>query len=396
MAVIRPFKGIFYNQEKIEIEKVVAPPYDIICEREVRHLCRQSAYNIVRLIAGRILPLPFACPEKDRYTQAKELFYKWLKKGILIEADKPAIYIYRQDYSLPFPPFEKKSRIGFLCLLRLTEKGKGVFPHEATFSFAVKDRQRLLEECKANFSPIFGLYEDKKERIREVIEGYLRRKRPEMDFYVGEIRHLLWTIEREEDIQKVITRMRGKPVFIADGHHRYTAALNFHQQVRTKESSFVLLYLAEMREENISILPTHRIVFSEQKGIVEKIARFCQVERIQTLEEKNEQGIKMYYQGNYYLLLPSCSSSHPLFFLHQVLIRKALGIKAKEEKEKICYTHSVQEGLDLLREREGIVFFVPSLRLEEIKKTILKGENLPRKSTYFYPKLLTGLVMRRF
>ena len=403
MAIIRPFKGIFYNQKKIALNKVTAPPYDVISGKEVENLYRQSRYNIIRLIAGRTISLPLTSsvqglPEtqKSGYRQAKELFHKWLEKGILQEASKPALYIYRQRYYSP-SSFQEKVRVGFFSLLKLNQQGKGVFSHEKTFSFPIKDRLRLLQECSANFSAIFALYEDRQREISGVISKYLKRK-PRIDFCDAQkVGHTLWAIEKEDDINLLIKKMRRKPIFIADGHHRYSAALRFYQEMKTKESSFVLTYLAEMNEDNISVLPTHRVVFlteKEREDFWERVKRLFEVEVIS--RPIRTHSLEIYYQGDYYLLKPKSSfSDNPLALLHNILINKVLGIKSSEEKERIRYTHSSQEAIELARKHKGVAFFIESFKLEEIKKIISKGKTLPRKSTYFYPKLLSGMVMRK-
>jgi len=447
MAIIRPFKGIFYNQKKIALNKVTAPPYDVISGKEAKNLYRQSRYNIIRLIAGKIISLPRTSSvqglpqtQKSGYRQAKELFHKWLEKGILQEASKPALYIYRQRYYSP-SSFQEKVRVGFFSLLKLNQQGKGVFSHEKTFSFPIKDRLRLLQECSANFSAIFALYEDRQREISRVISKYLKRK-PRIDFCdVQKVGHTLWAIEKEDDINLLIKKMRRKPIFIADGHHRYSAALRFYQEMKTKESGFVLTYLAEMNEDNISVLPTHRVVFlteKEKEDFWERIERFFEAEVMpegsgcvakkplrspsghgsSERSERESEGehravicslgkstacfvrptrtLKIYYQGHYYLLTPKSSfSDNPLALLHNILIKKVLGIKSSEEKERIRYTHSLQEAIELARKHKGVAFFIESFKLEEIKKIISKGKTLPRKSTYFYPKLLSGMVMRR-
>lgn len=455
MAIIHPFKGIFYNQKKIDIGKVTTPPYDVISEKEAKKLYRQSRYNIIRLIAGKIISLPEA--QKDRYKQAKEIFHKWLEKGILLQVDKPAIYIYQQKYHLPSSS-QEKVRVGFISLLKLNQHGKGIFPHEKTFSFPIKDRLKLLQECSTNFSAVFALYEDRQKEISGVVNKYLKRK-PRIDFCDAQkVRHTLWAIEKEGDINLLIKKMRRKSIFIADGHHRYSAALRFYQQTKTKESGFVLTYLAEMSEDNISVLPTHRVVFLTEKergNFLERIEKFFEIEVIlggsgwsyestrsnytcpagkspgparnlplgarprssdvssETMPTRAPQrllndttrasqklhpssNLEIYYQGHYYLLTPKFSfSDNSLGLVHNILLRKVLAIKSSREKERVRYTHSRQEAIRLAQENKGAAFFIAPLKLEEIKKIISKGKTLPRKSTYFYPKLLSGMVMRK-
>ena len=399
MAIIRPFKGIFYNQKKIDIANVTAPPYDIIAKEESQRLEQRSRYNIVRLIGGKVIP-SLCEGQKDSYKQAGNLFHKWLEKAILIQANKVGIYIYRQKYSLPLSS-DEKTRFGFFCLLKMPQQGKGIFPHERTFSFPVSDRLKLLQESKANFSALFGLYEDKQKEISSLIKGYLKR-RAKIDFCdTYQIQHSLWAVEDETDIEFVLKRMRAKPIYIADGHHRYAAALRFHQKVKTKESSFVLAYLAEMNEENISILPTHRVLFLNQKEKREFLKKIAEFFRLKCIEPnlyqngKKDKSLEIYWQGHYYLLTPKFSFyGNSLALLHNIVMKKILDIKPSQEKEKIRYTHSRQEAIELGNNKNGAVFFIEPFRLQEIKEIISKRKVLPRKSTYFYPKLLSGMVVR--
>lgn len=404
MAIIRPFKGIFYNQEKVDISKVTAPPYDIISKKEAERFYRESNYNIIRLIRGKIIsPHLLKTKRENRYTEAANLFSNWLKSGILIQADKPIIYLYRQKYSLASSS-RKKIRLGFISLLKLNQEGKGIFLHEQTFSIPIKDRIALLQKCQANFSSIFCLYEDKQKDISITIKKYLR-KRPNIDFCDSQqIEHSLWAIEKENVINSMIEKMRGKPIYIADGHHRYSAALKFYQRTKTKESAFVLAYLAEMSKENISILPTHRVVYltKEQMEIFkQRVKKFFEIKPISKHNKKSEfytsSALEIYWQGQYYLLIPKFSCLCDSFTLvHNILIKKVLRLNSFQEKEKIRYTHSHQEAVELATKNKGMAFFIKPLRLEEIKRIIRKGETLPQKSTYFYPKLLTGLVIRKF
>ena len=444
MAKIIPFKGILYNKEKIrDMKDVVAPPYDVISPPEQEELYKRHENNVVRLILGK--ESDSDTPDNNRYTKAKDSFDSWQKDSILIKDAFPSIYVYSQEYHLgETEGFEKKRRLGFIALSKLENFGEGkIHPHENTLAKPKEDRLKLMQHCNANFSSIFGLFSDPSKRIDSVLKDYMRHS-PLYDLVDDAgMRHTLWAIRDNKVIQIITGVMSDKQVFIADGHHRYETAINYRNEMREKLPNFtgeelynyVMMYFTNTNSEGLSILPIHRLVSNlsdfDKKKIVEKAGEFFNIEKLsfnesdeKTVKQKlfsdiKERGEKehifgMYLGNDEYLLLTLkdedvldrliTNSRHPSWkkldvtILHTLLIEKVLGISEKNlaEQKNITYTISGDEAIkDVKAGKYQIALFLNPTKIEEVKDVAAAGEKMPQKSTFFYPKLITGLVMNK-
>ncbi|PIV69788.1 MAG: DUF1015 domain-containing protein, partial [Euryarchaeota archaeon CG01_land_8_20_14_3_00_38_12] len=206
MVDIAPFKGITYNKKKVDVNKVVAPPYDVISKEEQEQLYRKSEYNIVRLILGK--EYLDDTGENNRYTRAADFFHRWTDVKILVRSDKPSMYVYEEDYTINGK--NKKMR-GFIALLKLEgyETGK-VKRHEKTLSKPKEDRLKLMKTCNANFDQIFLLYSDPEKKIDEILDRNAKRK-PDYEVKYNDVVHRLWTITRRDDIDEIVKTMKPKP-----------------------------------------------------------------------------------------------------------------------------------------------------------------------------------------
>ena len=444
MAKIIPFKGILYNKEKIrDMKDVVAPPYDVISPPEQEELYKRHENNVVRLILGK--ESDSDTPDNNRYTKAKDSFDSWQKDSILIKDAFPSIYVYSQEYHLgETEGFEKKRRLGFIALSKLENFGEGkIHPHENTLAKPKEDRLKLMQHCNANFSSIFGLFSDPSKRIDSVLKGYMRHS-PLYDLVDDAgMRHTLWAIRDNKVIQIITGVMSDKQVFIADGHHRYETAINYRNEMREKLPNFtgeelynyVMMYFTNTNSEGLSILPIHRLVSNlsnfDKKKIIKKAGEFFNIEKL-SLNESDEKTVKqklfsdikergekehifgMYLGNDEYLLLTLkdedvldrliTNSRHPSWkkldvtILHTLLIEKVLGISEKNlaEQKNITYTISGDEAIkDVKAGKYQIALFLNPTKIEEVKDVATAGEKMPQKSTFFYPKLLTGLVMNK-
>ena len=444
MAKIIPFKGILYNKEKIrDIKDVVAPPYDVISPAEQEELYKRHENNVVRLILGK--ESNSDTPDNNRYTKARDSFDSWQRDSILIKDAFPSIYVYSQEYHLgETEGFEKKRRLGFIALSKLEDFGEGkIHPHENTLAKPKEDRLKLMQHCNANFSSIFGLFSDPSKRIDSVLKDYMRHS-PLYDLVDDAgMRHTLWAIRDNRAIQIITSVMSDKQIFIADGHHRYETAINYRNEMRGKLPDFsgeelynyVMMYFTNTNSEGLSILPIHRLVSNlsdfDKKKIVEKAGEFFNIEKLsfnesdeKTVKQKlfsdiKERGEKehifgMYLGNDEYLLLTLkdedvldrliTNSRHPSWkkldvtILHTLLIEKVLGISEKNlaEQKNITYTISGDEAIkDVKAGKYQIALFLNPTKIEEVKDVAAAGEKMPQKSTFFYPKLLTGLVMNK-
>ncbi|MBA3043521.1 DUF1015 domain-containing protein, partial [archaeon] len=298
MVEIAPFKGITYNKEKVDINRVVAPPYDIISKEEQEELYKKSEYNVVRLVLGKEYSAD--SEENNRYARAAGFFREWMDKGIFRKSEENCIYVYEEDYNIKGK--SKKMR-GFIALLKLEDYGHGVMRHEKTLSKPKEDRLKLMKNCNANFDQIFLLYSEPEKKIDEILDKNASKK-PDYEVKYNDVVHRLWTISNGDDIDEIVKTMKPKPLFIADGHHRYETALNYRNYMREKHSDFkgneffnYMMVQFNNMDERLSILPTYRLIHSIPEMNIDvmlgKIKEFFDVEKIDLPEKKSEKIVDM-------------------------------------------------------------------------------------------------------
>ena len=276
MAVIVPFRGISYNPQKInDLNKVVAPPYDVISPQEQDALYQRHPQNVVRLILNKETPQDH--PKDNRYTRSAALYQAWQKEGILARAPKPQFYFLQEEFSPSILPAGQTSstsgkilRQGFIGLIRLEEySAKVVLPHEKTQTKPRADRLALMDACQANFSQIYSLYSDEKGVMGPIYKQVFSSGPPAFDVTDSEgVRRKLWMVSDPGILKQVREIMKPKQIYIADGHHRYETALAYREGQRKKfpkgtgreTYNFTMMYFAAMEDPGVFILPTHRVV----------------------------------------------------------------------------------------------------------------------------------------
>lgn len=445
MARIIPFKGIRYNQSVIEdLSLVVTPPYDVIDSSSQERYYQKHPFNIIRLEYGKQYSTDNE--ENNRYTRAAADFNQWLAKEVLKREKEPALYLYHQEFNVNG---ERKTRTGLICAVGLEPYEKGIIlPHEETLPKHKADRLALMRACRANFSPIFGLYSDPRGKVTGALINESSRE-PDLSFTdENNESHLLWVIKSPAAITEVQQLMSDKRVYIADGHHRYETALNYmreREESSGKPSSddaaykYIMMTLVNLYDPGLVILPTHRLV----KNIDDKYhSTFLDSVRENfNLEEFNvphtEEGFSaflselsrrgavpagsgesrhlhvfgVYFSGNLYiaglkdegcldrLILPGKSSvlkGLDVSVLHSLVIEKCLGVgeDLRAMGDYITYTRNELESLSAVDRGEyQAAFFLNPTLVEEVTDVASRGEKMPQKSTYFYPKLITGLVI---
>jgi uncharacterized protein (DUF1015 family) len=415
MAEVIPFKGVLYNVPNISDvsgEDLLAPPYDIISPEYLDELYNRSPYNIVRVDFGRILQEDNG--NENKYTRARAYLERWLKEQVLISTEQPYFYSYEVSYNIKG---KEKTLRGFLGLVRLEELGKGnIYPHECTHSKPKKDRLELLRICDANISPIFSLY-NSPERKTSSILSYINRTDPYLEArdFNGSV-HRLWKITDREKISIMKEELKGKAVFIADGHHRYETALEYKNEMREKEGlsgsprpyDYVLMFLANMSDEGLTILPTHRLVQKIPEDSIDRLLDYFEVRKISgsfNIEETmaNKRRILGFYKGDsdgWYILnckggglsdIPLSLRNLEVTILHELVLKKTLNVREVE------YEMDISKAMQLVRDKKfEAVFFVNPTLVEDVEKIALAFTRMPPKSTYFYPKLLTGMVLHIF
>ncbi|MCX8093742.1 MAG: DUF1015 domain-containing protein [Candidatus Goldbacteria bacterium] len=419
MAIIKPFSAIFYNKDKVNLNNIIMPPYDII--RDIEQYYARDPYNIIRIDKGR--EEPGDCENCNKYTRAKEIMDKWLSEKILLKEDKQYLYVYVQDYMLP--DGSKRQMIGFYARIKLEEFEKRIIlPHERTHSGPKIDRLELMRQTKANTSPILTFFYDSKQVVNSVLLKNIN-KQPFLEASIDrDLYCKLWKVEKEKDIEIIIDFLKDKQLFIADGHHRYETALNFRNEVKQKIGikgetgyDYIMSVLMDIEHAGITILPTHRIFknFPDFSIYSDNIKKFFNISKVDEREFKfemdridekklgiaNKRGfyILKLKDGNYRELIKSEPKIKEYYLLsvcilHFLLFQKILQIPEEEIFKNIDYTQNFDEAIEKVKKNEmKIAFFVQPTTTDEIKIISLNNEVMPQKSTYFLPKLVTGLLI---
>jgi uncharacterized protein (DUF1015 family) len=411
MAEVVPFRGILYNTAKVKGGEVVAPPYDIITPQLRDMLYRKSPYNVVRIDAG--LEQPGDNEEENKYRRASRSLRSWMDEDILLRSKKPCFYAYEMDYRCGR---EQKRLRGLFGLVKLRELGKGVYPHEETHSKPKVDRLNLMTACGANTSPIFSLYNSPDKGASKIIER-VAAATPYMEGQdLDGAFHRLWPIEGEDAVAAISADLAEKAIYIADGHHRYETALEYQRIMGEKAGSasgsepfdYVLMFLANIADGNITILPAHRIIRCPEQNILEKIAPYFGI-RTMSLDDDIIESMRgmsqtfgLYLRGEekQYLLQykgEGMQGVHPALqgldvtILHELILKDLLKASAiRYEMEPSVARGMVTDG-DL-----DAVFFLNPTRVEDVERVALSSMRMPPKSTYFYPKVMTGFVINSF
>lgn len=424
MALVKGFRGLRFNTEKSgDISTVVCPPYDIISEEQRLEYIKENEYNIIRL------ELPKG---DDPYNNAKTILDEWLKKGILTREDKNAVYIYEEEFTAYGNPYKVK---GCIVRVKIEEFEKGVIlPHEFTLSKAKEDRFNLMKATNCNFSQIYALYSDEENKTISKLDK-LSSGNADIELTDGDgVTHRMWIVTNEDDVDSICGDFTDRKLFIADGHHRYETALNYRNYCRenglAKEGDAVdyqMMMLVNMEHPGLVVFPTHRIVrdlahFDKQE-VLNACAEYFDIteydntdnmESVLTeLYNKNEKAFGMYCgEGKWTLLvlktidtmaelLPNVSRASQgldVSVLHTLVLEKLMGIDAENMAKQINLTY-VKQFDDAVKAVDNgaanCAFILNPTKISEICDVSSAGEKMPQKSTYFYPKLITGLVMNK-
>lgn len=425
MAEIKAFKGMRYTDNGGTLNTLVCPPYDIISDAQRESYIEKNPYNIIRL------ELPKG--DDGRYREAGDTLDKWLDGEILACDGEDSIYVYEMQFTANGARLSLK---GFVTLVKLTDFSEGiVLPHEETLSKAKQDRFDLMSETFCNFSQIYSLYRDENNSVYGMIDG-CSKGAPDMEVTDGDgTVHRMWRVSDGNTISKLTGAFADKKLYIADGHHRYETALNFHRSLCSSgkavpgdESGYVMMMLVNMENNGLVVFPTHRIVHGLSEFDAEKIINECR--NYFTVAEAPDEGRmqaalnKAYDEGKkafaLYVgagkcfvitlkdetavkkLLPDMSDAYcglDVSVLHSLVLERIFGIDKENmaNQKNLGYTRSREEALRAVdMDGADCSFILNPTKVSEIRDVAAEGEKMPQKSTYFYPKLITGLVMNRF
>ncbi|HEY2900074.1 MAG TPA: DUF1015 domain-containing protein [Polyangia bacterium] len=428
MAEIAPFAGFRYNLDRVgDAARILAPPYDVISETERLDLEARHGQNVVRVELPR--------GEGDaRYANAAGLLDTWIAEGILRQDSQPALYRYEQQFAWPPEGGRRYVRKGFFCLLRLEPfEARVVLPHEQTLSGPKEDRRKLLAATRTHISQVFGLYRDPSGVTEEPL-AFAETAAPVLDATTPDgCRHRLWMLTDGERIARVAEALRGRQILIADGHHRYETMLNLRAQLRPKDrppghsaADWGAVFLSRAEDPGLLVLPTHRLVRNlpafdlgalragaapafeikqsdeaDVAAIEDRLRR--EGERrvtfaVRAAGEKQTTWLGLKDGVDLSALGSPALRELDVTVLHSVLLAPLLGVDASAMANQayLGYTHSTAEALAALSTRQAQgAFFMNATKVEDVLQVCEEGSILPQKSTYFQPKLATGLVMNR-
>ncbi len=444
MARIAPLRGLRYNPAKIaNMEEVVSPPYDVIDPQSQKALARKNPYNMIHLDLTKSLAAEDLTDE--RYQQVRDTFADWQRKDILIRDSGVGLYLYFTEYTLPSG--RKMIRKGFISLVGLAEFSEKVIkPHEKTFKNVTSDRLRLIDTCQAQFSPIFSLYSDPEGWAMASLQEH-KTGEPLVDVCDHDgCRHLLWQVTDPGIIAGIQAFLADRPFYIADGHHRYNTSLQLRELMRQRQGKvtadspydYTMMYLCGMEDEGLSVLPTHRLVhipyLISLEAITARMADYFIVEEInggtrellleQVLSRMDENNsatmFGFYHPGSDRCFLltqrsgvmeTTCSDKHPealrdldVTVLSELVLECILNLDHGqcERDNLISYYPDPDEALDEAvkgcaadNNSTPLLFLMNPTLVSQVRRVADESLVMPHKSTYFYPKLLSGLLINQ-
>ena len=412
MPQFLPFVATRYNPSKVRIENVVAPPYDVISEEYRDRLYERDPHNVIRLEWNR---------DDNPYQSAAKYLRDWKQSGILRREEAPAFFVYREIFSVPSG--EEVSRSGVIGRLKLSPYSAGeVLPHERTHKKPKEDRLALMEHTHANISPIFGLVSDPSFVFDETLElattfaplADLEEALPTGDT----IRHLLWRLADDAASSRIAHIVNHTPVIIADGHHRYETAMEFHRKhPHIDGSKYMMVFLANLHSEGTVIFPTHRLVHGlepfDQFDLLKQLQKRFELVPFATREEgiaeleRDDQAITLieFPEDPKWMLIRAMAIGArdnvklPASRIEDEIFITLLGLTRADidARSHLLFPHSLREVDDMEESHAwNAVFYLRAVQPAEMHQVVERGSFMPQKTTYFYPKLLTGLVMHEF
>jgi uncharacterized protein (DUF1015 family) len=408
---ILPINAILYNQDKVKLKDVIAPPYDVLDLKYQDDLYKRSEYNIVRLILSK---------SENKYEDAKNNFHKWLEEGVLIKSNHPCIFYIVQKYvNEKGKQIERK---GFIARNRIEDFSTGkILPHEYTMGGPKEDRLKLVDATKAFFSQIFMVYNDEQQVIENKVFTKYLNTTPFMQLTDDNgVENIVYIIEDVEDIKIIQQVMKDKVLLIADGHHRYETSMNFSKMYPENEyAKFVMSYFTNAADENLIIYPTHRIIEKniDTEKLLKNLQEYYDVEieiskedfLYKIAEESRVQittGLILKDDNKYYILklkkdvekqieCPEELQRLDLTVLHELVLKKLLDFSQEDlmSQNGIKYEKSENVAFSSVKSYASACFIMANPKMQDVLSVSSAGLRMPQKSTFFYPKLLSGIVI---
>ena len=392
---IKPFRATCYNPLAIRnYSLVICPPYDVITKEELKLLRKKSLYNFAHILIA----------DNSNYRASGAILNKWVREGILVEDEKECLYLYEQKYSVDGVP---SVRYGILSLLRMDKKN--IFPHEHTLSAPKKDRKKMIEATKANLSPIFIIAAKRMEIFRDIYKCYAQ-KEPFFKFKDADNNmSRIWKISDQKQISKLTGAINKCKLVIADGHHRFEISYDYFKknQKKFRGLDYILAYIVDC-QKGLNILPTHRVVTIQEKDDI----FFAKLDKYFEIMEVKPDLLRRKLKSQTVFCLGICKKDKCYFLsLKSSAILDKIPNKLYREldtyllhhfilplfkvKGDVKYTHSLKEAKNMASKNK-VAFILRTVSLDTIFKISSKGLRMPQKSTYFYPKVMSGVTIRRF
>jgi uncharacterized protein (DUF1015 family) len=436
MAEIQPFKMVHYNQDlNQELGQLITPPYDIISADQQEGFYQTHPLNMIRLVLGK--QHPGDTETENRYSRARDTLKDWMSKGVLVQEEVPGFCIYQMEFEVA-----DRGRCildGIVCLGKVDEYGKGrVLPHEKTYLGPKKDQLNLMRACNANITPIHVLFNDRDDAICTEYARHMQRPADQECVDAQGTIHRTWFVKDEPSIALIQKELREKSIFIADGHHRYETALAYRNEVREARGDdapgshdWVMMYLTSLSHPGLTILPAHRMVKGLKdleiqamkqalapyfeieelpcsmedpsvtlRAVVERIANYSEIGGKFGMIAQGESCFRLLRLKDFAAIEPLIDEEIPVSLrgldvtiLREVIIGRGLGMNGGAEGH-IEYAPDVSEVVE--RAVKGdiqIGFILNPTRVDQMRAAAELGHKLPHKSTYFYPKISSGLVL---
>lgn len=404
MAQIFPFKALRYTKKAGKLKDNICPPYDIISADERKALINKSVFNLVTLEK----------PEgENKYVEARHTLEEWIKNGVVAYDDSDSVYLYRVSFVYGGADYHYDGIIALCKAYNFDEKV--VLPHENTLSGAKEDRFRLLLATRTSFSSVYSLYEDKDGAVKNGLDGVTETE-PVSKVTDGEgVTHTLWRISDEKRIDAIVNAMADKKLYIADGHHRYETALRYRDFTGYPEAGCLLMTMVDMDSEGLLVLPTHRIFKKEcdVEAAIKAMEEDFDISVTQSkaemeayLDKNKDKHVFGIYSGGVYrtaTLKWAVDFNSPVkdldvSVLHDVILEKQFGVTKEDLASQTCleYTRDTDEAVAAVDSgKAAAAFILNPTKVSQIRDVADAGEKMPQKSTYFHPKLISGLIMRR-
>ncbi len=440
MADIQPFKAVHYASKFAgELDRIITPPYDVISPEEQEGFYQKHPFNVIRLVLGKTEPED--SDANNRYTRAAATLKKWMNERILVQETEPALTVYQMEFDQAV--LGHRIIDGIVCLVKVDDYGEGkVLPHEKTYKGPKQDQLNLLRSCRANFTPIHSLFTDESDLVSREYAPHIRRA-PDQEIRDSDgTVHRTWNIYDEEVIRRIRQLIEKKSLFIADGHHRYETARAYRAEMRAAGNTdpsapheYVMMYLTSTSHPGLTILPAHRMLKGLKDPDIPRLLQLMEpyfhieevpfsvgdrgavfrtmLDRIVSyLEIGGKFGMMVHGESCFRLLklkdfakadsmidreIPAPLRSLDVTILREIIMNYGLGMDSENAEGTIEYTPRCAEAFTKVIEGEAqIGFILNPTRVDQVRAAAELGHKLPHKTTYFYPKISSGLVLRVF